>query len=135
MSASPTVPLRIAVDTVLQTSSFFAGDKLYLEGSVPRTAALPYVVLGTGTEVPLDTYNGQYRHEATAQLKTWGQDKDQAELGYAELKSKLDNTLLTVTGHGTGKARITKIADLAEPDPEIGGHQVVALLRIRLQAA
>ena len=138
MSASPTVPLRVALDTVIQTSTFFAGDKLYMEGSdALRGAALPYVVFGTSVESyeGMDRMNGQRRHENIVQLKCWGADKNQAELGYAELKTKLDEVLITVTGHGAQRGRLSKIADLAEPNPEIGGHQVVARYRIVLQAA
>lgn len=139
MSASPSVPLRNAIDTVVQTSSFFAGNKLYLEGSdALRGAALPYVIYGTCTETfeGADSYNGQRSHDSTVQLKAWGADKHQAEQGYAELKAKLDEAALSVTGHiVTRPGRLSKVTDFPEPNPEVGGHVVVTQYRIRTLAA
>lgn len=136
MSASPTVPLRVALDTALQTSTLLVGDKVYLEGSHKlRGAALPYIVIATGTEVPDDRYNAQRGHENTTQLKCWGNDKHQAELVYAELKAKVDGVTLTVAGHGVSRGRIEKLADFAEPNAEVTGHVVVARYRNTSQVA
>jgi hypothetical protein len=137
VSASPTIPLRNALVAVIKAgATILQGRMVYLEGSdALRGAALPYVILGTGTETPegVSRYNGQEAHESTVQLKCWGNDKHQAEQAYEELKAKVDNVALTIAGHGIGRGRLSKLADLPEPNPEVGGHQVVARLRLITQ--
>lgn len=144
MIPSPTVALRNALVAALEAgATILVGDKVYMEGTVPRLLAsgvavkLPYVVVGTGSETRdgVSHYNAVFRHENTAQLKCWGKDKNQAELVYAEVKGKLDQTALAISGHGTGYGLISKVTDFAEPNPEVGGHVVVALYRITSQVA
>ena len=138
MIPSPTTPLRDALVAKIETgATILSGDKVYLVGSVPRTAALPYVVIGTGTETRdgVSLYNAVHRHQNTTQLTSWGRDKAQAEAVYAEIKAKLDEIPLVVAGHGTAYGRVSKVSDFAEPNPEVGGHAVVALFRVISQVA
>lgn len=139
MIPSPTVALRYALFAVLEAgATILAGDKVYMEGSDQlRGADLPYVILGTGTETRdgVSRYNAIHRHENTAQVRCWGHDKDEAERVYVEVKGKLDEMPLVITGHGTAYGRVSKVTDFAEPNPEVGGHVVVALYRVISQVA
>lgn len=146
MSASPTVAIRTAIGTALQASTFLAGRKMYMAGSVPRTIIVsgssvptpfPYIVADVGTETGLgaDRYNQQYGHANTQGFNCWGKDKHQAELCYEELKARVDNVPLTVVGHGISRGRIEKITDFPEPNAEVTGHVVIARYRIITQVA
>lgn len=135
--ASEINPLRVAIDTALQASTLLVGDKVYHEGDVPRTAVLPYVVIGTATETKqgADFLGAQRGAEQTIQLKSWGNDSWQAQQVHEDVTNRLDGLTLTLpSGHKLTLAHMERLTDFPEPNPEITGHVVIGRLRTRTLA-
>lgn len=129
MTATAVWPIQVAVVTALEAITMLAGDKVYQEGSVPRKAALPYIVLGAWTEPEDERYYKQPGRDQEGFIRCWGTDKAQALAVYAEAVLKLDGVTLTVTGHRMVRGKLGMVTDFAEPDPEVRGHVVIARYR------
>jgi hypothetical protein len=125
-------PLRVSIFTALETITMLAGDKVYHEGDVPRTAALPYIIIGTATETKAGANRiGQPGQEQTHQIKCWGSTSWEAQQVYEQAVLKLDGVILVVLNHRNVFCQMEYLTDFPEPNPEIGGHVVVGRLRSR----
>ena len=121
-------PLRVAVVTALEATS--VGQSVFHEGDVSRDTPLPYLVLGAATE-GRGTFYQRAGHDGTVQIKCWAEDSWAAQVLYEEVETALDGVTLTVAGHQLIQAEVSRLTDFAEPNPEVGGHVVIALLRTR----
>lgn len=120
----------------LESSPFLVGDKVYEVGKVPAGSRRPYVTLANFGEGTLGASRFMQRgHNNTTKLNCWGDTQLLAMKCFAEAKRLLDGYRLTLQGHTAQRAYLDYLTDFAEPEEEIGGHVVVASLRLGTRVA
>lgn len=129
-----TLELRRVLDVTLRADAALAallqGDRLYLAGSVPHGAKLPYIVLGSTSEDGDGAgYFMQPGQAGVERLHCWAADKRGAQQVYALTYKALHLVRLTLTGHLWIRGALAYVTDAA--DRGNVAYQVLADYRIR----
>lgn len=126
--ASAVNPLRTAIATALEAAT---GKRAYHETETSRDTELPYYAIGVATEGKGSFYQ-QAGHAGTVQVKCWAEDSWAAQEMYDSLETTLDGVPLVIDGHRLLEpCVVTRFTEFSEPDPEVGGYCVIALIRTR----
>jgi hypothetical protein len=129
-------PLHVALADALKTLPMFVTlgpPRVFQEGSVLRSASLPYIIIGGSTEAEdSERYFGQPGRSQEIQLKSWGGDREEAFAIHAEATVKLDGQSLVLTGHKLVQMKFGHLADFKEQGAEAdqpGPYVVIGRLR------
>lgn len=117
--SSSILDLTVALEALFLSdpalSALIGREGVYL-GLPPRTAALPYLVLGESADAPYRAFKAVEGAESTEVLNLWGESKYIVLQMYGHIRRLLQGRKLTLPSHTHHQGRVRLVATLMDAD-------------------